>query len=71
MSGLLPDEILDEARSRASARRTSRGTAGPTMEYIQELLLDARTLERGYFRPEYDQGDARRARRRARATTGS
>ena len=58
------------SRSRASARPTSRGTAGPTMDYIRELLLDPRTLERGYFRPDVDRGACSTSTRRAGGTTG-
>ena len=45
-----------EAASRASARPTTPGTAGPTMDYIRDVLLDPRTLERGWFEPTASSG---------------
>jgi asparagine synthase (glutamine-hydrolysing) len=52
MSGLLPDRIL-ENRKQGFSPPDQSWYRGPTMDYIRDLLLDARSLERGYFRPDY------------------
>ena len=52
MSELLPAEILAKRKQGFSPPDES-WYRGPTMDYIQEILLDARSLERGYFRPDY------------------
>jgi asparagine synthase (glutamine-hydrolysing) len=51
MSGILPPEILDKPKQGFSPPDQA-WYRGQTMPYIQETLLDARSLERGYFRPE-------------------
>jgi asparagine synthase (glutamine-hydrolysing) len=51
MAGLLPPEIV-EKRKQGFSPPDESWYRGPTMNQIRELLLDARTLERGYFRPE-------------------
>jgi asparagine synthase (glutamine-hydrolysing) len=48
MQGLLPDATLAKAKQGFSPPDQS-WYRGPTMEYIQELLLDPRTTSRGYF----------------------
>jgi asparagine synthase (glutamine-hydrolysing) len=51
MRGLLPPEILDKPKQGFSPPDES-WYRGPTMEQIRALLLDRRTTDRGYFRPE-------------------
>jgi asparagine synthase (glutamine-hydrolysing) len=51
MAGLLPPEIV-EKRKQGFSPPDESWYRGPTMDQIRDLLLDARTLERGYFRPE-------------------
>ncbi len=48
MRGLLPDGVLEKPKQGFSPPDES-WYRGPTMDYIQETLLDPRTLERGYF----------------------
>ena len=70
MRGLLPPEILEKPKQGFSPPDESwyRGPVdGPRSA---ELLLDPRTLERGYFGPDVVAGRARRARERAARTTG-
>ena len=52
MRGLLPDEILEKPKQGFSPPDES-WYRGPSMGEIAELLLDPRTLDRGYFEPEY------------------
>jgi asparagine synthase (glutamine-hydrolysing) len=52
MKGLLPDEILDKRKQGFSPPDQS-WYRGPTMDYIREILLDPRSLNRGYFQPTY------------------
>ena len=52
MSGLLPPEILQKKKQGFSPPDQS-WYRGPTMDYIQETLLDPRSLGRRYFRPEF------------------
>jgi asparagine synthase (glutamine-hydrolysing) len=52
MKGLLPDEILDKRKQGFSPPDQS-WYRGPTMDYIREILLDPRSLNRGYFQPAY------------------
>jgi asparagine synthase (glutamine-hydrolysing) len=51
MAGLLPPEIVDKRKQGFSPPDES-WYRGPTMDQIRDLLLDSRTLERGYFRPK-------------------
>jgi asparagine synthase (glutamine-hydrolysing) len=51
MHGLLPDEIIEKPKQGFSPPDES-WYRGPTMEQIRSLLLDRRTLERGYFQPQ-------------------
>jgi asparagine synthase (glutamine-hydrolysing) len=51
MAGLLPPEIVDKRKQGFSPPDES-WYRGPTMDQIRELLLDRRTVERGWFRPE-------------------
>jgi asparagine synthase (glutamine-hydrolysing) len=51
MAGLLPAEIVDKRKQGFSPPDES-WYRGPTMDQIRALLLDPRTLERGWFRPE-------------------
>ena len=55
MKGLLPDEILDKRKQGFSPPDQS-WYRGPTMDYIRELLLDPRSLNRGYFQPSCIRG---------------
>ena len=48
MQGLLPQEVLGKAKQGFSPPDES-WYRGPTMEYIQGMLLDPRTTGRGYF----------------------
>jgi asparagine synthase (glutamine-hydrolysing) len=52
MSGLLPPEILDKRKQGFSPPDES-WYRGPSMTGIREILLDRRTLERGYLEPAY------------------
>jgi asparagine synthase (glutamine-hydrolysing) len=52
MSGLLPDEIINKRKQGFSPPDQS-WYRGPTMDYIREILLDPRSLNRGYFQPNY------------------
>lgn len=54
MRGLVPDEILRTPK-RGFSPPDDSWYRGPTMDYIREILLDRRTLARGYFRPDYVQ----------------
>jgi asparagine synthase (glutamine-hydrolysing) len=51
MAGLLPPEIVQKRKQGFSPPDES-WYRGPTMDQIRDLLLDDRTLERGWFRPE-------------------
>jgi len=50
MRGLLPQEITEKPKQGFSPPDES-WYRGPTMEQIRSLLLDPRTVARGYFRP--------------------
>jgi asparagine synthase (glutamine-hydrolysing) len=50
MKGLLPDEII-EKRKQGFSPPDQSWYRGPTMDYIREILLDPRSLNRGYFQP--------------------
>jgi asparagine synthase (glutamine-hydrolysing) len=52
MAPLLPDEITTKRKQGFSPPDQS-WYRGPTMDYIREVLLDERTLSRGWFKPEY------------------
>jgi asparagine synthase (glutamine-hydrolysing) len=52
MRGIVPDEILDRKKQGFSPPDQS-WYRGPTMNYIHEILLDERTVSRGFFNPEY------------------
>ncbi|MDP9308731.1 MAG: asparagine synthase (glutamine-hydrolyzing) [Actinomycetota bacterium] len=52
MKGLLPDEIIEKQKQGFSPPDQS-WYRGPTMDYIREILLDPRSLNRGYFQPAY------------------
>jgi asparagine synthase (glutamine-hydrolysing) len=52
MEGLLPPHILDKRKQGFSPPDQS-WYRGPTMDYIQEILLDERALSRGHFNPDY------------------
>jgi asparagine synthase (glutamine-hydrolysing) len=51
MAGLLPEQIIDKRKQGFSPPDAS-WYRGRTMEQIRSLLLDPRTLDRGYFRPQ-------------------
>jgi asparagine synthase (glutamine-hydrolysing) len=51
MAGLLPAEIL-EKRKQGFSPPDESWYRGPTMEQIRRLLLDRRTVERGWFQPD-------------------
>jgi asparagine synthase (glutamine-hydrolysing) len=51
MRGIVPDEILDRKKQGFSPPDQS-WYRGPTMGYIREVLLNERTLSRGFFKPE-------------------
>ena len=55
MAPLLPDEIVTKSKQGFSPPDQS-WYRGPTMDYIREVLLDERTLSRGWFKPEYVRG---------------
>jgi asparagine synthase (glutamine-hydrolysing) len=48
MRSILPDDVLEKAKQGFSPPDES-WYRGPTMDYIREMLLDPRTLARGYF----------------------
>jgi asparagine synthase (glutamine-hydrolysing) len=52
MRTLLPEELVEKPKQGFSPPDQS-WYRGPTMDYIREILLDARSLNRGYFQPEY------------------
>jgi asparagine synthase (glutamine-hydrolysing) len=52
MEPLLPAEIIEKRKQGFSPPDRS-WYRGPTMDYIRELLLDPRSLDRGYFQPPY------------------
>lgn len=52
MRGVLPDAIVDNPKQGFSPPEGS-WYRGPSMAYVHEILLDPRTLDRGFFRPEY------------------
>jgi asparagine synthase (glutamine-hydrolysing) len=52
MAGLLPDELLTKRKQGFSPPDQS-WYRGPTMVYIREVLLDRRTLDRGWFQESY------------------
>lgn len=52
MRDLLPSAIVDKRKQGFSPPDRS-WYQGPTMNYLQEILLDPRTLERGWFEPAY------------------
>ena len=52
MRGVLPDAIVDNPKQGFSPPEGS-WYRGPSMAYVREILLDSRTLDRGFFRPEY------------------
>jgi asparagine synthase (glutamine-hydrolysing) len=51
MRGIVPDEILDRKKQGFSPPDQS-WYRGPTMGYIREILLNEKTLSRGFFKPE-------------------
>jgi asparagine synthase (glutamine-hydrolysing) len=52
MAPLLPANIV-EKRKQGFSPPDQSWYRGPTMEYIREVLLERRSLERGYFEPAY------------------
>jgi asparagine synthase (glutamine-hydrolysing) len=52
MAPLLPPEIV-EKRKQGFSPPDQSWYRGPTMDYLREILLDPRSLERGYFQPSY------------------
>jgi asparagine synthase (glutamine-hydrolysing) len=52
MASLLPHDLVTKRKQGFSPPDQS-WYRGPTMDYIQEILLDPRSLSRGYFQPEY------------------
>jgi asparagine synthase (glutamine-hydrolysing) len=52
MAPLLPAEIVDKRKQGFSPPDQS-WYRGPTMDYLREILLDPRSLGRGYFQPSY------------------
>ena len=52
MEGILPDRILCKRKQGFSAPEQS-WYQGPLMSYVRSLLLDRRTLARGYFQEPY------------------
>jgi asparagine synthase (glutamine-hydrolysing) len=52
MAPLLPEGVV-EKRKQGFSPPDQSWYRGPTMDYIREILLDQRSLERGYFRPAY------------------
>jgi asparagine synthase (glutamine-hydrolysing) len=55
MAPLLPDEIVTKSKQGFSPPDQS-WYRGPTMDYVREILLDERTMSRGWFKPEYVRG---------------
>ena len=55
MRGLLPPEILEKPKQGFSPPDQS-WYRGPSMDYVRELLLEQRSLARGYFEPKAVQG---------------
>jgi asparagine synthase (glutamine-hydrolysing) len=51
MRGIVPDEILDRKKQGFSPPDQS-WYRGPTMGYIRKILLDEKTLSRGFFKPK-------------------
>ena len=51
MRGIVPDEILDRKKQGFSPPDQS-WYRGPTMGYVRDILLNERTLSRGFFNPE-------------------
>ena len=54
MAPLLPEEVVTKRKQGFSPPDQS-WYRGPTMDYITEILLDERTLSRGWFKPQYVQ----------------
>jgi asparagine synthase (glutamine-hydrolysing) len=52
MKPLLPAEIVDKRKQGFSPPDES-WYRGPTMDYLRDILLDPRSLDRGYFQPAY------------------
>jgi asparagine synthase (glutamine-hydrolysing) len=52
MAPLLPPEVV-EKRKQGFSPPDQSWYRGPTMDYIREILLDPRSLERGYFQPSF------------------
>jgi asparagine synthase (glutamine-hydrolysing) len=52
MQGLLPEELIKKPKQGFSPPDRS-WYRGPTMVYIREILLDRRTLDRGWFQESY------------------
>jgi len=52
MAPLLPRELVEKPKQGFSPPDQS-WYRGPTMDYIREILLDERSLGRGYFKPDY------------------
>jgi len=52
MNGLLPESIVYKPKQGFSPPDES-WYRGETMDYIKEILLDPRALNRGYFKPDY------------------
>jgi asparagine synthase (glutamine-hydrolysing) len=52
MRGIVPDEILDRKKQGFSPPDQS-WYRGPTMGYIQEIVLSEQALSRGFFNPDY------------------
>ena len=63
MRGIVPDEILDRKKQGFSPPDQS-WYRGPTMGYVRDILLNERTLSRGFFNPEIHSADCPRAHRR-------
>jgi asparagine synthase (glutamine-hydrolysing) len=55
MRGLLSEEIL-EKRKQGFSPPDESWYRGPSMAQIEELLLDPRSLDRGYFEPKFVRG---------------
>ncbi len=52
MEGILPDQILQKRKQGFSAPEQS-WYQGPLMKYVQTILLDRKTLSRGFFQEPY------------------
>jgi len=52
MAPLLPERVV-EKRKQGFSPPDQSWYRGPTMDYVREILLDSRSLERGYFQPAY------------------